>query len=109
MSALVVDRARGWPALSPPLLAARAFREALVRRGVTVGGRPGLGIAPAAAMSLATDVSDPLAMIVRRMNREAAVLVHDTELLGLIDSWLTVLDSDAFVDVLKQSCVQPGV
>ena len=49
LSALVVDRARGWPALSPPLLAARAFREALVRRGVTVVGRPGLGIAPLAA------------------------------------------------------------
>ena len=71
LSALVVDRARGWPALSPPLLAARAFREALSRRGVTVAGRPGLGIAPATAMSLATDVSDPLATIVRRMNRES--------------------------------------
>ena len=40
LSALVVDRARGWPALSPPLLAARAFREALARRGVTVAGGP---------------------------------------------------------------------
>ena len=33
LSALVVDRAHGWPALSPPLLAARALREALVARG----------------------------------------------------------------------------
>jgi serine-type D-Ala-D-Ala carboxypeptidase/endopeptidase (penicillin-binding protein 4) len=71
LSALVVDRANGWPALSPPLLAARAFREALARRGVTVSGRPGLGVAPATAPSLATDVSDPLAAIVRHMNHES--------------------------------------
>ncbi len=71
LSALVVDRARGWPALSPPLLAARALRDALVRRGITVGGRPGLGIAPGTAMSLASDTSDPLGQIVRRMNHES--------------------------------------
>ena len=47
LSALVVDRAQGWPALSPPLLAARAFRDALVRRGVSVAGRPGPRLAPA--------------------------------------------------------------
>ena len=41
LSALVVDRARGWPALSPPLLAARAFRDALARHGVAVVGPPG--------------------------------------------------------------------
>ena len=57
-----VDRARGWPALSPPLLAARTFRDALVRRGVTIASRPGLGVAPrrTATPSLASDVSDPL-------------------------------------------------
>ena len=71
LSALIVDQARGWPALSPPLLAARALRDALTRRGVTVAGRPGLGVAPAAATSLASDTSDPLAAIVRRMNRES--------------------------------------
>jgi D-alanyl-D-alanine carboxypeptidase/D-alanyl-D-alanine-endopeptidase (penicillin-binding protein 4) len=67
LSALVVDRALGWPALSPPLLAARSLRDALVRRGVSVGGRPGLGVVPADAASL----SDPLALIVRRMNHES--------------------------------------
>jgi D-alanyl-D-alanine carboxypeptidase/D-alanyl-D-alanine-endopeptidase (penicillin-binding protein 4) len=71
LSALVVDRARGWPALSPPLLAARAFRDALVRHGVAVSGRPGIGIAPGAAVSLATDVSDPLAVVIRHMNHES--------------------------------------
>ena len=71
LSALIVDRAEGWPALSPPLLAARALRDALVRQGVSVGGRPGLGVAPETALSLASDTSDPLARIVRRMNRES--------------------------------------
>ncbi len=71
LSALIVDRAQGWPALSPPLLAARALREALVRQGVSVGGRPGLGVTPAMSVSLASDTSDPLAQIVRRMNHES--------------------------------------
>ena len=71
LSALVVDRARGWPALSPPLLAARTFRDALTRRGVTVVGRPGIGVAPLTAMTLASDVSHPLAAIVRHMNHES--------------------------------------
>ncbi len=71
LSGLVVDRALGWPALSPPLLAARSLREALVRAGVAVSGRPGLGIAPASAASLASDVSVPLAEIVRVMNHES--------------------------------------
>lgn len=71
LSALVVDRAKGWPALSPPLLAARALRDALVRHGIEVAGRPGLGTAPADAIPLASDVSAPLAEIVRVMNHES--------------------------------------
>ncbi len=71
LSALVVDRARGWPALSPPLLAARALREALERKGVAVAGRPGLGVVPASATTLASDTSDPLSLVVRQMNRES--------------------------------------
>ncbi len=71
LSALVADRAHGWPALSPPLLAARSLRDALVRLGVSVAGRPGLGVAPRNAASLASDVSAPLAAIVRVMNRDS--------------------------------------
>ena len=71
LSALVVDRARGWPALSPPLLAARALRDALTVRGVRVEGPPGLGRAPANAAVLAVDRSAPLSAIVRRMNRDS--------------------------------------
>lgn len=71
LSALVVDRAAGWPALSPPLLAARALRNALVERGIAVAGRPGLGVAPLTAVPLASDVSDPLARIIRTINHES--------------------------------------
>jgi D-alanyl-D-alanine carboxypeptidase/D-alanyl-D-alanine-endopeptidase (penicillin-binding protein 4) len=68
LSALVVDRALGWPALSPPLLAARDLRGALGMHGISVGGRPGLGAAPPDAASLASDVSAPLGVIVHTMN-----------------------------------------
>jgi len=71
LSALVVDRAQGWPALSPPLLAARTLRKALVARKIAVGGRIGLGTAPGDAVPLARDASDPLAAIVRRMNQDS--------------------------------------
>ncbi len=71
LSALVVDRALGWPSLSPPLLAAKSLTAALTTAGVTVEGRPGLGIAPAAAVPLAEDRSQTLANIVRYMNHES--------------------------------------
>jgi D-alanyl-D-alanine carboxypeptidase/D-alanyl-D-alanine-endopeptidase (penicillin-binding protein 4) len=71
LSALVVDRARGWPALSPPLLAARALRDALVARGVRVDGRPGLGTAPEGALLVARDHSVLLSTIARSMNRDS--------------------------------------
>jgi serine-type D-Ala-D-Ala carboxypeptidase/endopeptidase (penicillin-binding protein 4) len=71
LSALVVDRALGWPALSPPLLAAKALTAALIKAGVQVEGRPGLGIAPAAGVPLAEDRSQTLANVVRYMNHES--------------------------------------
>jgi D-alanyl-D-alanine carboxypeptidase/D-alanyl-D-alanine-endopeptidase (penicillin-binding protein 4) len=71
LSALVVDRARGWPALSPPLLAARALREALRARGVRVAGRPGLGTAPGTAVPIAAHRSARLSTIVQEMNRSS--------------------------------------
>ena len=71
LSALVVDRAQGWPALSPALLAARSLRDALERHGVDVSGQPGLGRATAASMPLASDVSEALPEIIRHMNHES--------------------------------------
>jgi D-alanyl-D-alanine carboxypeptidase/D-alanyl-D-alanine-endopeptidase (penicillin-binding protein 4) len=49
--------------------AARAFTDALERRGIEVGGRPSTGRAPADTLPLAQDLSAPLAAIVRTMNR----------------------------------------
>jgi len=71
LSALVVDRAQGWPGHSPPLLAAQALRKALTARSVVVDGRPAVGTAPANGVVLATDHSAPLAAIVRTMNRDS--------------------------------------
>jgi serine-type D-Ala-D-Ala carboxypeptidase/endopeptidase (penicillin-binding protein 4) len=71
LSALIVDRGRGWPALSPPLLAAKELTAELTRAAVTVGGRPGLGRAPASALPLAGDTSQTLARILRFMNHES--------------------------------------
>jgi serine-type D-Ala-D-Ala carboxypeptidase/endopeptidase (penicillin-binding protein 4) len=71
LSALVVDRARGWPGLSPPLLAAKILTGELVRRGVEVVGRPGLGRAPATATPLASVRSATLANIVRFMDHQS--------------------------------------
>ena len=71
LSALVVDRAAGWPALSPPLLAAKALTAALTKAGVQVNGRPGLGIAPPEAVPLAEDRSETLSRIIRFMNHES--------------------------------------
>ena len=51
--------------------AARALKFSLARRGVVVEGRPGQGRAREGALSLAHDVSLPLALLVRRMNRES--------------------------------------
>jgi D-alanyl-D-alanine carboxypeptidase/D-alanyl-D-alanine-endopeptidase (penicillin-binding protein 4) len=68
LSALTVDRALGWPAASPALLAARTFRKALVRNGVMVRGVAGVGVAPVEAERLARTESAPLAEIVQEMD-----------------------------------------
>jgi D-alanyl-D-alanine carboxypeptidase/D-alanyl-D-alanine-endopeptidase (penicillin-binding protein 4) len=71
LSALVVDRGQGWPALSTALLAARSLENALAEHGVAVSGRPGVRAAPPDTFPLARDLSEPLAQIVRTMNRES--------------------------------------
>ncbi len=71
LSALVVDRADGWPGLSPPLLAARAFKAALAERGIEVDGAHGLGRAAPNAVLVARDTSVVLAKVVKSMNRDS--------------------------------------
>lgn len=71
LSALVVDRARGWPGHSPPVLAARALRDALARRGVQVDGAAWFAATPRGAVLLARDRSVRMATIARLMNRDS--------------------------------------
>lgn len=71
LSALVVDRGLGWPQRPPAVLAAKALRDALGRRGVAVAGKVGLGVAPVEAERLAEHLSAPLAEIVRAMNADS--------------------------------------
>ena len=52
-------------------IAAHAFTAALVRHGVTVAGPPGSGRAARSATPLAHDSSEPLRVVVRRLNRDS--------------------------------------
>ena len=109
LSALVVDRAKGWPALSPPLLAARAFRDALVRRGVAVEGRPGLGVAPETAVSLASDTSDPLSRLVAHMNHESDNFYAEMLLKQLVAATGTVGTSAGGARVVVSALREAGI
>jgi serine-type D-Ala-D-Ala carboxypeptidase/endopeptidase (penicillin-binding protein 4) len=69
LSALSVDDVDARGANGSAAAAARAFTDALERRGIDVGGRPTTGRAPVDSLPLAQDLSEPLSAIVRTMNR----------------------------------------
>jgi D-alanyl-D-alanine carboxypeptidase/D-alanyl-D-alanine-endopeptidase (penicillin-binding protein 4) len=71
LSALVVDRADGWPRVAPALEAAARLTRGLAGRGVKVAGDPATGRAPRDAFPLAQHLSEELAGVVRSMNRES--------------------------------------
>ena len=73
LSALTVNRSRyaGLVSSEPALGAARAFLEALVGAGISVGGSASEGRASADAFPLASVSSPPIAMLVRWMNRDS--------------------------------------
>jgi len=71
LSALSVDELEPRGANGSAAAAAQAFTAALERRGVAVAGAPLAGRAPADVLPLALDLSEPLAGIVRQMNRES--------------------------------------
>jgi serine-type D-Ala-D-Ala carboxypeptidase/endopeptidase (penicillin-binding protein 4) len=77
ISALVVDDVDVRGANESAAAAARAFEAALERRGVAVRGRAVAGRAPAEFFPLAQDLSEPLAEIVRHMNRESDNFVSE--------------------------------
>ncbi len=71
LSALSVDEVVTSGANGSAAAAARAFTTALARRGVSVKRSPRTGVAPSDVLPLALDLSDPLAAIVRTMNRQS--------------------------------------
>ena len=71
LSALSVEGTRVPGLNASAAAAARAFTAALDRRGVSVAGVARGGRAPEGAPVLAADASEPLADIVRHMNRES--------------------------------------
>jgi len=85
LSALVVDRAtidRHWVD-DPALAAAAQFEQALEGAGVRVAGEAGKGAAPPDAVPLAGLLSEPLARMVKRMNRESDNFVAEMLLKAL--------------------------
>ena len=89
--------------------AARAFTEALERRGVTVQGMPTTGRAPADALPLAVDYSDPLIEVVRHMNRESDNFVSELLLkeLGVVGAGRGT--TAAGVRVVRTELVAAGI
>jgi D-alanyl-D-alanine carboxypeptidase/D-alanyl-D-alanine-endopeptidase (penicillin-binding protein 4) len=77
LSALAVNDVRVGGANQSAASAARAFTEALARRGVAVGRRSVAGRAPAEVLPLALDLSEPLSTIIRHMNRESDNFVSE--------------------------------
>lgn len=71
VSALSVEGIRGEGANGSAIAAARAFAEALARRGIDVAGAPGRGAAPPGATALAEASSPPLRLLVRLLNRDS--------------------------------------
>jgi D-alanyl-D-alanine carboxypeptidase/D-alanyl-D-alanine-endopeptidase (penicillin-binding protein 4) len=71
LSAVAVQGARLRGVNSSAAVAARAFTEALERRGIAVARRPMTGRAPDDVLPLALDYSEPLSTIVQEMNRES--------------------------------------
>lgn len=101
LSALVLDRGRGWPAFSPPMLAARALHAALEEAGIEVDGLPGVGAAPDGTETpvLATSASAPLSEIVALANTESDNFVAEMLLkqLGALDTGFGSTDAGAAV------------
>ncbi len=77
LSALSVDDVDARGANGSAAAAAQAFTAALERRGIAVGRRPTTGRAPASALPLAQDLSEPLSAIVRTMNRDSDNFVSE--------------------------------
>jgi len=109
LSALVVDRARGWPALSPPLLAAKTLTAELARVGVQVDGHPGLGRAPTDATALASDRSVTLSAILHFMDHESDNFTAEMILKQLSATSGEVGTTSGGARVVRQALASAGI
>ena len=109
ISALSVEEDRGEGANGSAAAAARAFTEALERRGISVSGEARAGAAPAETFPLAIDLSEPLATIVRGMNRESDNFVSEMLLKELGASVARTGTSAAGAAVVREALLDAGI
>ena len=109
LSALAVDDVDFTGGNGSAAAAARAFTAALARRGVSVIGTPGAGRTPADVLPLALDLSEPLAELVRRMNRESDNFVSEMLLKELGASVARRGTTQAGARVVREALVDAGV
>ena len=109
LSALSVDEVELRGANESAAAAARAFRAVLVRRGVAVRGGAVAGRRPAEVVPLAQDLSEPLAQIVRLMNRESDNFVSEMLLKELGASVARKGSTAAGAEVVLQVLGEAGV
>jgi D-alanyl-D-alanine carboxypeptidase/D-alanyl-D-alanine-endopeptidase (penicillin-binding protein 4) len=110
ISALSVEEARGEGANTSAAAAARAFRTALSRRGVAVAGDGRAGAAPEEdVLPLAIDYSEPLATIVRAMNRDSDNFISEMLLKELGASVARSGTTAAGATVVEQALLEAGI
>jgi D-alanyl-D-alanine carboxypeptidase/D-alanyl-D-alanine-endopeptidase (penicillin-binding protein 4) len=109
ISALSVEEVRGEGANGSAVAAARAFTAALSRRGVAIAGQGHVGAAPAETLPLAIDLSEPLATIVRGMNRESDNFVSEMLLKELGASVARTGTTAAGAIVVQQALLDAGI
>jgi D-alanyl-D-alanine carboxypeptidase/D-alanyl-D-alanine-endopeptidase (penicillin-binding protein 4) len=109
ISALSVAEVRGEGANGSAAAAARAFSAALSRRGVAVTGEGRAGAAPTETFPLAIDLSEPLATIVRGMNRDSDNFVSEMLLKELGASIARTGTTAAGAAVVEQALLEAGI
>ncbi len=90
---------RGTPVRSPARWAAALLTRALRAAGITVTGKPGSGIVPAADRLLAQQRSAPLGTLLKRMNKDSDNYFAEVLLKGLGKDYVGFGTSDAGVKV----------
>jgi len=89
--------------------AARAFADALRRRGIVVTGRTVTGRRPVEVLPLAVDFSEPLSSIVRLTNRESDNFVSEMLLKELGAAFARRGSTAAGAQVVRQALADAGV